>query len=92
MKSRGGCIGALVLSALFTVILVSCASTPAPKAEDKEQAWPESKRTDWENKDDPCKEKSGEPRSCQGDQDCCKGFTCTLDPERSRIARFCIEG
>jgi hypothetical protein len=29
-------------------------------------------------------------RACTVDQDCCEGYGCALDPERSRVQRFCL--
>jgi len=29
-------------------------------------------------------------RSCVATEDCCKGFACGFDPERSRVQRFCL--
>jgi hypothetical protein len=29
-------------------------------------------------------------RACSVDQDCCKGYGCALDPERSRVQRYCL--
>lgn len=29
-------------------------------------------------------------RACTVDQDCCKGYGCSLDPERSRVQRYCL--
>ena len=78
-----GCMGALAFVAL------SCASGPEPK---KQEEWPESKREDWEHKEDPCMEKGGEPRRCTSNDDCCKGFACSIDPSRSRVFRYCLEG
>jgi hypothetical protein len=29
-------------------------------------------------------------RACTVDQDCCEGYGCSLDPERSRVQRYCL--
>lgn len=29
-------------------------------------------------------------RKCSVDQDCCDGYGCSLDPERSRVQRYCL--
>jgi uncharacterized lipoprotein len=29
-------------------------------------------------------------RACSVDQDCCTGYGCALDPERSRVQRYCL--
>ena len=91
MKSSRSRLGAIGLSLAMAIILASCASAPAKQQE----PWPEAKRNDWENKevkDDPCKAKGGEPKTCSSDEDCCKGFVCSRDPERSRIDHYCLEG
>ena len=28
--------------------------------------------------------------ACQSNTDCCKGYACGFDPERSRIQRYCL--
>lgn len=88
MSGRGQ-FRALAAASVFAFVAVSCASAPQKK---DDQPWPESTRSDYEHVDDPCKEKDGKPRECQADQDCCQGFVCSLDPERSRVVRYCIEG
>jgi hypothetical protein len=29
-------------------------------------------------------------RACSVDQDCCKGYGCAFDPERSKVQRYCL--
>jgi hypothetical protein len=29
-------------------------------------------------------------RACSVDQDCCKGYGCGFDPERSKVQRYCM--
>jgi len=29
-------------------------------------------------------------RACVASEDCCKGFACGFDPERSRVQRYCL--
>lgn len=31
-------------------------------------------------------------RACVATEDCCKGFACGFDPERSRVQRYCLGG
>ncbi len=88
MDVNGHRVGALVLSGTLALIAVSCASAP-PK---QEQKWPSATRSDWDHKDDPCKDKDGSPKQCTVADDCCKGYFCSLDPERSRITHYCLEG
>lgn len=89
MRQTGRRVRALALLGVLAAIAVSCASAPQKK---DDQPWPESTRSDYEHADDPCKEKGGAPRQCQADQDCCEGYVCSLDPERSRVMRYCLEG
>ena len=30
-------------------------------------------------------------RQCVADQDCCKGYGCSFDPERSKVQRYCVK-
>lgn len=30
-------------------------------------------------------------RSCVSTSDCCKGFQCGFDPERSKVTRYCLQ-
>jgi len=32
---------------------------------------------------------SCDDESCVGSEDCCKGYACGFDPERSRVQRYC---
>lgn len=68
------------------VLTLACAGTS-----DKQEKWPAAQRSDWQHEEDPCKEPGGEPRSCKSDDDCCEGYVCTQDPERSRYVNYCIE-
>ena len=91
MKLKICRIQALLLIGASATIALSCASGPEPK---KQEAWPESKRDDWEHNSssDPCAGKDGEPVHCTSNEDCCKGFSCSIDPSRSRVIRYCLEG
>ena len=51
------------------------ASEPAPPVEEAAPAPPTGACDD---------------RACSVDQDCCKGYGCALDPERSRVQRYCL--
>ena len=50
------------------------------------------KETPDEAKRDPI-EASGtcDDRSCVSTSDCCKGFQCGFDPERSKVTRYCLQ-
>ena len=39
-----------------------------------------------------CPDAKGEPKQCTTNEECCSGFVCSLDPERSHIVRYCLEG
>jgi hypothetical protein len=41
---------------------------------------------------DPCKGKGGEPAECRNQEDCCPGYECGYDPDRSKILKFCLHG
>ena len=51
----------------------------------------ESKGTPEDAKRDPI-EASGtcDDRSCVSASDCCKGYQCAFDPERSKVIRYCL--
>jgi len=84
----------LALAALTTAaaaLLASCASAPKKEEPIKTQTLEE-----FDNNtpppDDPCYGSGGEPIECDETADCCKGFACSIDPERSHVRRYCIEG
>jgi hypothetical protein len=85
--------GALVLLASFGLIAASCGGaqtkeeTPFYSSKEYDENAPPPPKPD-----DPCMAKGGEPRDCAGNEDCCEGFVCSIDPERSRIRRYCLEG
>jgi hypothetical protein len=37
-------------------------------------------------------ERADEPRQCTSNEDCCAGFSCSFDPERSHVIKYCLEG
>lgn len=39
-----------------------------------------------------CADSAGEPKHCTTNEECCSGFVCSLDPERSHVTRYCLEG
>jgi hypothetical protein len=71
------------------VLAISCASAPQKK---QDEAWPAATRNDYQHEEDPCLGEGGEPVHCTGNDECCKGFVCSLDPGRSRIIRYCLQG
>lgn len=99
MKSYCRRMGALILCWACATIAISCASAPPPN---KQEAWPAATNEDLEKADqedspgsatdDPCMGSGGEPMRCTSDEDCCKGMDCGLDPDQSRIYRYCLGG
>jgi hypothetical protein len=91
MTAKDRLKGTLVVLAAFGLLAAACGG--AQKTEEQPEFY--SSKEYEENKPpppDPCREASGEPRECKANEDCCEGFVCSLDPERSRIRRYCIEG
>lgn len=39
-----------------------------------------------------CADSSGEAKQCATTAECCKGFVCGLDPGKSHVTRYCLEG
>ena len=39
-----------------------------------------------------CPDATGEAKQCSTNAECCAGFVCSQDPERSRVTRYCLEG
>ena len=56
----------------------SAESTGSPSADDSPKANTETAGT--------C-----DDQTCVGTEDCCKGFACGFDPERSRVQRYCLK-
>ncbi len=71
----------------------SSESPPSSSRESSEDTQPSSepKNTADEAKRDPI-EASGscDDRSCVSTSDCCKGYQCAFDPERSKVLRYCL--
>lgn len=92
MAPKRRMLSALLLLAVASVAIVSCASN---QAQEKDSFYTseeyEKNRAEPEPPPDPCAGEGGEPRECKSKEDCCDGFTCGLDPERSRVIRYCIE-
>ena len=85
---------ALTLAALVTTVAAfsaSCASAPKKEEPIQTQTVEEFERNT-PPPDDPCYESGGEPRECDEAADCCKGFDCSVNPERSHVRRYCLEG
>ncbi|MFO0565218.1 MAG: hypothetical protein U0263_06125 [Polyangiaceae bacterium] len=82
-----------LLASLMTIGL-SCAESPPPAKtpEPAPEATQKNESAESTPKDDPCKEKDGSSKSCESDKDCCKGYTCGHDPERSHVQHYCVGG
>lgn len=84
-----------VLLLLFT--LVSCAEQPAgeAKASHDAAATPENDHVGATlgkapEGDSPSAGESCGDVACQSNSDCCKGYSCGFDPDRSRVQRYCL--
>jgi len=86
---------AVTLAALATAVAAlsaSCASAPKKEEKPIQTQTVEEFEQNTPPPDDPCYGSGGEPIECDEAADCCKGFACSLDPDRSRIRRYCLEG
>jgi hypothetical protein len=96
MKTR--CLVALLVATLSAVC--SCASAPikgadAPDTDSTPSAAQEpvstpaetSNVSGYETEVNECND-----RTCVGNSDCCDGYSCGFDPERSRVQRYCLRG
>ena len=84
-----------VLLLLFSV--VTCAEHPAgeAKASNDAASSPEHDPVGATPAKAPEGDSSGAGESCgdvacQSNSDCCKGYSCGFDPERSRVQRYCL--
>lgn len=81
-------------SAHFGIVLVSvlsfsgCATTP--KESEEPAMTPASSESTPASAEYGCSTDDGEPRSCSTNEECCSGYVCSLDPDRSRIQRYCL--
>ena len=66
-------------------------SSTSRESSDETSSSTEKKETANEAKRDPI-EASGtcDDRSCVSASDCCKGYQCAFDPERSKVIRYCL--
>ncbi len=83
----------LLAMALASAVIGACAGD---QAEQKETFYTseeyEQNRPEPEPPPDPCMAEDGEPRQCSSNEDCCEGFQCGFDPQRSRVVRYCMGG
>jgi len=82
-----------VLLLLFAV--VTCAEQPMTKTSSDAKAVPEPDSIGAA----PAKASEGQSQAigetcgdvaCQANNDCCKGYLCGFDPERSHVQRYCL--
>jgi hypothetical protein len=95
MKTRG--LVALLVATLGAVC--ACASAPTKgsatpdnadqgSAKEPVAAQPETSNVSgYETEVNEC-----DDRSCVGSSDCCNGYSCGFDPERSHVQRYCLRG
>jgi hypothetical protein len=76
------------------VLAASCGS-PQTKKEDTfytSEEYEKNQTSEPPSSNDPCKAKGGEPAECRNQEDCCPGYECGYDPDRSKILKFCLQG
>lgn len=98
MKSTIGVAVLVVQAALMTV---SCRYSEAKDPElvnTKSESPPSKPDTapahEAEGPSDPPAAATGDTcddQSCAGSEECCKGYACGFDPERSKVQRYCLK-
>jgi hypothetical protein len=85
---------ALMMAGLLTAAVFACSGSQKkePKEPVYEEVDIESVDTGDEGSGPSCTDSSGEPIQCLGDDDCCEGFYCGIDPEGSTRIKVCIPG
>ncbi|GMV19402.1 MAG: hypothetical protein AMXMBFR56_76260 [Polyangiaceae bacterium] len=92
-STRHWLAGSLVIGA-WMVFGVSCggaqqvAEAPAAPAVEETKPAEEAPRQAASG----CADSSGEAKQCTTNEECCAGYVCSLDPERSHVTRYCLEG
>jgi hypothetical protein len=76
-----------ILLSLLT--LVSCAGNPAAEANASNDAAATAPAKAPEGESAAAGESCGDV-ACQSNSDCCAGYSCGFDPERSRVQRYCL--
>jgi hypothetical protein len=83
-----------LMMAWLAAAVVACSGSQ--KKEPKEPVYEEvdidSVDTGDEGSGPSCTDSSGKPIECLGDEDCCEGFYCGIDPEGSTRIKVCILG
>jgi hypothetical protein len=67
---------------LIASLIIGCSSTPAVQPKEQAPTAPQEIRE--------CIGSDGEILACESLYDCCRGFSCTFDPEKSQRQRYCI--
>jgi len=82
-----------LLLAVICVFAASCAGNPK-KAEEPELTPASSEPANPKPHEYQygCVDDDGEPRTCTNTSECCKGYSCSIDPSRSRVLRYCLGG
>jgi hypothetical protein len=76
--------------AVFCGVLSFLACATAPKETNEPVMQPASSESVPPSTEYGCSTENGEPRECSANEDCCSGYVCSLDPDRSRIKRYCL--
>ena len=87
---RGGTWGALSMMGLMVV--VGCGAAQDRTAIDQSAAATESAPPTPAVEAPTCVGEKDEAIECLSDSDCCPGFVCGKDPERSQHSSYCIYG
>lgn len=102
MASRIVLFTTVLMSAVPAACHYSEAKEPDPvsyRSDDDKSASKERAESDSESASPSDRHSSGEPvsaasntcedQACVGAEDCCKGYQCGFDPERSHVQRYC---
>ena len=79
----------IVLLLLLPLSIVTCAEQPVVKTSHDDAAAAAPAKTVEQDAPASTGETCGDV-ACQSNSDCCKGYSCGFDPERSRIQRYCL--
>ncbi len=69
---------------VIILFLISCSSSTTNNI--KSTPEPETEQNIVESV---CLDSAGEILACVSNEDCCPGFSCGFDPEKSRVQRYC---
>src|SRR5512142_1487074 len=100
MNARRSLAGMLLIT-VWGLLAVACGSDTTqsePKTPESENTWPEESKPSSEPPPSSSEAVSGcpgdkpsEPRQCKSNEDCCQGYACSVDPERSHVIKYCLE-